>query len=881
MRRFGWQLAALLLLGTTPGFAAPPGKRAFFPPQTVGDASCVKKIVTGDFDADGRMDFATLAWETGNRCVIAGVEYKKGYLVRAYLNATPPGAAGPVFAPPIEIPYIDDAYRIHDIWESDIAAADVNRDGRDDLVVANAHADQVHAYLSTGTGFGPAVVSAAEDDPTYIAAGDFDADGQLDVALLHLRRNTLPRDYHWSFSFQFGDGSGSFRNPIVKDLGNWSFPNDRTPFYSSNSFQFAPAPGGVRLDGGRQPRDAVYTNSGGLKWLQGGAVASAGDEPHATFRRLPWSFSIALDSTGKGVREVAEAGGRTMFGAGALLGDILLSRYDETLDRVLLDGSGWRLPNFGQAVVYRDFDRDGVPDLAMLSDEQLADVPLHDGRSILLAYGDPGSTHPLSLKGTLGPVKTRLRFLEGSSGVWWAGHHAGYLASGDLNGDGYLDVLLNSAAGILAYTNVGELPYDDPVPRIEDASGIDPAGNYSTQSIRLFGTFEVSGYRVSSAYFTPVGRPEAPYNVLGTLDSGGRAFTVPIPPDNALPPGDYVLSVFNGIAESQRINPQVKIRLRPISISGVSVEPPRVGESSFPITVEGWFGNDAADRAKCKVKLLWVDPAGPPLPISLPMFQEGAIRFLKTVSGRHIYRVQVEHPDRGTAVSDSFTVDHTPRIDGAVWNNPDGTEGRTNVLLVVPMQPGAKVRVNGTLLRAPGIDSWRLLHGGMVFLSGTPDTVGGDNRFGSVEFTLPDTGDRSDVYLELLTQGGLLSNRLGPLQIKKDSGDPVNTYHFVIEPIGAACWRSLNCKAETSPGTSEADARSKLEKIYERFLACILITSYKGVVDPCDFRWKYQVDDGFGGSFEETVKTATEQGADALIRMKHPGKSFTLIERPK
>ena len=108
MRKLCCALWIFLLTLTVPALAA-PGKRAFFPPQPVAEPSWVKKIVTGDFNGDGKLDFATLAWETGDRCVIAGIHYDRGFLVRVYRNTTPAGALNPTFAAPEELPYIDGA----------------------------------------------------------------------------------------------------------------------------------------------------------------------------------------------------------------------------------------------------------------------------------------------------------------------------------------------------------------------------------------------------------------------------------------------------------------------------------------------------------------------------------------------------------------------------------------------------------------------------------------------------------------------------------------------------------------------------------------------------------------------------------------------------
>ena len=63
-----------------------------------------------------------------------------------------------------------------------VVAADVNRDGRQDLVCANA--DKVHVFLGTVTGFVEAPGSPYRAGPGSYFAGvaDVNRDGKLDIA---------------------------------------------------------------------------------------------------------------------------------------------------------------------------------------------------------------------------------------------------------------------------------------------------------------------------------------------------------------------------------------------------------------------------------------------------------------------------------------------------------------------------------------------------------------------------------------------------------------------------------------------------------------------------------------------------------------------------
>jgi len=725
-------------------------------------------IVTGDFNGDGKLDFATLAWETGDRCVIAGIHYDRGFLVRVYRNTTPAAALNPTFAAPEELPYIDGATRLYPLWSSDIAAVDFDRDGKDDLVVANAHSDQVFAYRSLGPMFAAPVVTRTEDDPSYMATGDFNADGAVDLALLHMSRNFSATDYHWKFSFVLGDRSGRFGRPVVEDLGDWSFPTDLGPFYNSNTFQFAGVTAGVKLANGSF-LDAVYMN-GPMKWLSGGAIVTNGGQPMGSFRRNPWGYSLL--KRGARTPSLAEMGGRLFLGGVQRLGDIILAQDDSSLINVFLnaDGSRARLDHFGQAVALNDFDGDGILDLAMMSNEKLLDAQSYDSRSLFVAYGDAGTTHPLSFRGPITALTDRYKMLGNLGGIWALGHKAGNLVSGDFNGDGFPDLLTDTVSGILVHTNVGGFGFDAPLPRIVQHQGIG-ASNKAQDFITLTGDFVIRGYKVSSVFFTSTA-PQRKINVAGTLDETRTppAFSFLVPDDVNLPPGDYVLSASNGIAESLAINPPVKIRLRPLSITGVSTAIPANGSATFPVTVQGWFGNDPADQATNTVSVLDSRRPGVKTPVSVSYPDLATMRFNLPVGGPVTYNVVIDNARRGSVTSAPFSVDHTPRIDHVGWTNLDRTTGTLPPGSVVPIKPGAEILVESSMLLAPDTVNWRLLKGNVQLASGTglvADHTPKNNTRASFQLFLPPgLGSQTGVTVQLVTRQGLISNAFGPLTLQ-------------------------------------------------------------------------------------------------------------------
>jgi hypothetical protein len=84
-----------------------------------------------------------------------------------------------------------------------VVAADVNGDGKADLIVTNGTAAVVSILLGRGDGsFAPPIVTSTSAVPTGVTTGDFDGDGKMDLAVVSQGANKV--------SVWLGKGDGNF-----------------------------------------------------------------------------------------------------------------------------------------------------------------------------------------------------------------------------------------------------------------------------------------------------------------------------------------------------------------------------------------------------------------------------------------------------------------------------------------------------------------------------------------------------------------------------------------------------------------------------------------------------------------------------------------------
>jgi hypothetical protein len=177
LRDFGALGFAFLLLGSIPTPAKAQLQFSAATNYSVGIAPT--NVAVGDFNGDGKQDFAVANSGTSNVSILLG------NADGTFQQAVDFTAGNPV---------------------TFVAAGDFNHDGKPDLVVANGSANEISILLGKGDGtFELPVQYKTGIAADYVEVGDFNNDKKPDLFV----------SAGGSISILLGNGDGTFQNPIL------------------------------------------------------------------------------------------------------------------------------------------------------------------------------------------------------------------------------------------------------------------------------------------------------------------------------------------------------------------------------------------------------------------------------------------------------------------------------------------------------------------------------------------------------------------------------------------------------------------------------------------------------------------------------------------
>ena len=293
---------------------------------------------------------------------------------------------------------------------SAMVTGDFNHDGNLDVAIA-VYGGRVSILLGNGNGtFQPAVTYSVPDGPISTAAGDLDGHGFLDLATANAGSSV-------SVLMNKEDGTGTFNAAV-------SYP---LPHYSSGSIAIGDVNGDGKLD-------IVATDPDGVEVFSGN-----GD---GTFNPTPRAFSSGQPSAPTGIALADANRDRKLdiFLSGTTGNYALLLNTGNVNGNATFKPSTILMGQFAAGVAVGDLNGDGIPDIE-------AGGPIHPagGSGVAIGNGD-------------GTFQTEVSY----------GYTAQWANLADINGDGRLDIAGIDNDKVVVLLNC--TPFIPPVPSVPRSS---------------------------------------------------------------------------------------------------------------------------------------------------------------------------------------------------------------------------------------------------------------------------------------------------------------------------------------------------------------------------------------------------------------------------
>jgi hypothetical protein len=316
---------------------------------------------------------------------------------------------------------------------SSVAIADLNGDGRPELVTADyGELSRVSVFVNKGEGrFQPRRDYPTGAQPIALAIGDLNADGKLDLATANLRGLTI--------SVLFNRGDGSFEpkrdyrtgtRPLSVAIGDLT-GDGKPEVVTSNAYLAAKQnrnPGTI----------SVFINKGA------GSFEPKVDHPTGKF---PWSVAIR-DLNGDGKLDLATAN----------FNDSTASVFVNRGNASFATRRDYRTGRGPRSLAIGDLDDDSDPDLAMASGDYAVSTLLNRGDGSFRSghsYGRGWASDSIAIGDLTGDDKPDLATANSDLNAVSVFANRGHgfaekldyptgkspsVAIGDLNGDGRLDI---------------------------------------------------------------------------------------------------------------------------------------------------------------------------------------------------------------------------------------------------------------------------------------------------------------------------------------------------------------------------------------------------------------------------------------------------------